>query len=591
MRSAPPPRRVAMRSSPWAHIPVVMALFAASAATAQTVTGRVVSRTDGAPVPGAIVALLDSTGRSVSTGLAEDDGTFRLSAPSPGRITVRVERVGFRSTTSAPVLVAQGATVDVPMTIGAEGVSLRAVQVNADRRCLVRPQEGLAAAQLWDEARKALSATQLTQLAHAAARSRSDRHRFTVRTRKTIRDLSPASLQPIHEEQFELEAETVQPFVSHDPDELYRNGYMAGSIDEGAIFYAPDASILLSDRFLDSHCFRVEPPKRSGREDLIGLGFEPTRVGKSTGSYGQRIEVTGVLWLDRATAELRYMEYHYVSLPAEIPNEAAGGLLEFRPLPDGRWIVWRWYIRAPQLIRRESNGVPYATSPPLKLEVKSIHEEGAEILEVLPPGSRRPTLATVHGIVMDSTRRVPVAGARVFLSGTSFAGVTGPDGSYTIDNIAPGKYSMSVLAPRLDSLLLDPPVHEHTLNAGQEAQVNFAVPSVRALAQQLCPGVPATDSSAVLIGVVRDTSGSSANGASVRAEWNEFTRSGSERLARRSMSIETNARAAGRFAICGLPTDRPVTIRARREGNSAVSPVLHVNPGEVQRVDLHLHAP
>lgn len=591
MRAAPLFHRVAMRSSPRACVPVLLALFSASAATAQTVTGRVLSRSDGAPVRGAIVALLDSTGRSVSTGLAEDDGSFRLTAPSPGSITVRVERVGFHSARSAPVLLAQGATVDVPMTIGAEGVSLRAVQVNADRRCLVRPQEGLAAAQLWDEARKALSATQLTQLAHAAARSRSDPHRFTVRTRKTTRDLSPASLQPTHEEQFELEAETVQPFVSHDPDELYRNGYMAGSIEAGAIFYAPDASILLSDRFLDSHCFRVEAPKRGAREDLIGLGFEPTRLGKSTGSYGPRIEVTGVLWLDRATAELRYMEYHYVSLPAEIPNEAAGGLLEFRPLPDGRWIVWRWYIRAPQMIRREPNGVPYATAPPLKLEVKSIHEEGAEILEVLPPRSRRPTMATVRGLVMDSTRRAPIAGARVFLSGTSFAGVTGPDGSYTIDNIAPGTYSMSVLASRLDSLLLDQPVHEQTLNAGQETEVDFAVPPVRALAQRLCADVPATDSAALLIGVVRDTSGSSANGASVRAEWNEFTKPGSERLAQRTMSIETTARAAGRFAICGLPTNRPLTIRARRDGNSAVSPVLHVNPGEVQRVDLRLRAP
>lgn len=564
----------------------------ARGAFAQTVTGHIVASTDRSAVSGAIVALLDTTGRVVVSGLAEADGAFRLDAPRSGRYSVRVDRVGFRSSTSAPVLVADGETVDVPIAIASEGISLLAVRVSADRRCVVRPQEGLAAAQLWDEARKALSATQLTQLAQAAAHARRDPHRFLIRARKFERQLTPVSLKPFHEEEFQVEAETFAPFVSRDPELLDRDGYMSGSMETGSILYAPDAAILLSDRFLDSHCFRVEEFHRSDRSDLIGLGFEPARLTRRGRDRPPRVDVSGVLWLDRSSAELRYMEYHYVDLPVEVPNEAAGGLLEFRPLPDGRWIVWRWYVRTPELQRRQSftNPLPYATGES-HLELKSIHEEGAEIIGVLPPGSRLPSMAVLQGTVFDSLRGAPLAGARVFLSGTSFAAVSNADGSYTVDAIPPGKYSVSVLTPRLDSLLLDAPAHELALSAGEQRRLDFAVPSVHGLSSRLCSGVDAPDSTAMLIGVVRDTSGSTATGASVRAEWQSFAKAAADRLTARTQISETRAVGGGRFALCGLPPDTRLTVTARRGGNNAASPVLHLAPGEVRRVDLRLRTP
>jgi carboxypeptidase family protein len=569
------------------------ALFtSARVALAQTITGRIVAAGDRAPVTGVIVVLLDSAGRAVVTGLAEDDGTFRLNAPRPGRYSVRVERVGFRSNTSAPVLVAEGTVVDVPIAIASESVSLLAVRVSADRRCVVRPQEGLAAAQLWDEARKALSATQLTQLAQAAAHARRDPHRFLVRARKFERDLSPGTLSAFHEQDFEVEAETATPFVSRDPELLDRDGYMSGSMESGSMLYAPDAAILLSDRFLDSHCLRVEESRRHDRGDLIGLAFEPTHLSSERGSHGPRVDVSGVLWLERSTAELRYLEYHYVNLPIEVPNEAAGGLLEFRPLPDGRWIVWRWYVRAPQMERRQSftNPLPYAHAES-RLELKAVHEEGAEILEVLPPGSRNRSLATLHGIVFDSIRGSPIGGARVFLSGTSFAAESKSDGSYTIEALPPGKYTISVLATRLDSLLLDPPAHDLTLSAGEDQRVDFAVPSVRGLGARLCPDLPGVDSAAILLGVVRDTSESTAPGAHVRAEWQAYGRPGSNVLVARTVAAETRSAAGGRFAVCGVPPNTRVMVRAQRDRNSAASPVLHLGPGEVRRIDLRLRAP
>ena len=552
---------------------------------AQTVAGRVVAKSDGAAVGGAIVALLDSSGHVITIKLADDGGSFVLSALRAGGHSLRVERVGFRSLTTSPFLVRQGDTINVPITLASEGVSLRAVRISADRRCVVRPKEGLATAQLWEEARKALSSTSLTQLAQAAARARRDSHRFGVRLRKFSRDLEPLTLASLHDEQVELEGEVITPFVSADPEVLARDGYVAGNIDTGSTFFAPDADILLSDRFLDAHCFRLQAPERGRQDDLIGLAFEPTDLT----SDGRHVEIRGVLWLDRATAELRYMDYGYVNLPFDATQRHVGGLVEFRPLPDGRWIVWRWYIRTPLLERRRVLGEPYAPGK-TQIQIMRIREQGAEVLEVMPAGTRRAGKASLRGTVLDSLRGAPMAGVRVFLSGTSFAAVTAPDGSYSIDAVPPGKYAASILSPRLDSLLLDSPSRELTLSGGEEKLMDFGLPSLRTFSGQLCAAPMTGDTLAVVFGVARDTGGAAARGVTIRAEWNEILRAGIDVVRVRPITDETMTSETGRFALCGLPAETPITIRVRRGRATVAGLQLHVRPGEARRVDFTLRA-
>jgi hypothetical protein len=563
-------------------------LLATRGLYAQAISGKITAKSDGAPVSGAIVALLDSSGRVVATRLAEDGGTFLLAAPAAGRYSVRAERVGFRAITSAAVLVRQSETIDMPIAIASEGVSLKAVMVNADRRCLVRPQEGLATAQLWNEARKALRSTELTQLAQAAARARHDPHRFAVRVRKFTRDLEPRTLESVHDEQYELEGETITPFVSHDPEVLAREGYMTGNLETGSTYFAPDAAILLSDRFLDSHCFRTQAPDKDRRDDLIGLAFEPVRL--TTDARPDRVEIRGVLWLDRATAELRYMEYGYVNLPFEATARNAGGLVEFRPLPDGRWIVWRWYIRMPRLERDRTVDPLLPGRTDGRIRISRVREEGAEVMAVMPPGTRRTAHATVRGTIVDSLRGEPMSGVHVFLSGTSFAASTDSAGKYFIDAVPPGKYLASVVTPRLDSLLLDPPSREFTLSAGEERRVDFGVPTLHTLSEELCPSALA-DTSSLILGVVRDSGAKAAPGVIVSAEWTEILRAGADRMRVRPITNETFTVRGGRYALCGLPAETRLTIRARRGKDNVAGPQLRVLPGEVRRLDFTLRTP
>lgn len=560
-------------------------LIVTRAAGAQAIAGRVLGKVDGAPVVGAIVTLLDSAGRAMMTKLAEDGGSFDFAPPLAGPYAIRVERVGFRSTTTAPFLVRQGEKVEVPITIVSEGVSLRAVKVSADRRCVVRPQEGLATAELWNEARKALNATQLTQMAQAGSRTRRNPHRFAVRWRKFDRELEPQSFAIRSEEQVEMEGETVTPFVSADPEQLARVGYVDGDVMKGSTFFAPDAAILLSDRFLDTHCFRVQAPEKGRRDDLIGLSFEPLRL---TSDDPRRVEVSGVLWLDRASAELRYLQYGYVNLPFAADANRAGGQMEFRPLPDGRWIVWRWYIRTPFLERRQM--ASSAQPSDWQATIVRVREQGAELLEVMPAGTPRVNQASIVGTVFDSLRGMPLAGARVFVSGTSHAAVTGENGSYAIDSVRPGKYVVSVVSPHLDSLLLEPPFREVQLSAADEKHIELALPTLRTLSTQLC-GAAMADSAAMAIGIVRDTGETKATGATVRAEWTTIAPQGAARIRGQLVWIETTVASGSRYALCGIPAGVRYTLRARRGRSGTTVVQSPMARGEVRRLDLTLRVP
>src|SRR2546423_5108851 len=70
------------------------------------------------------------------------------------------------------------------------------------------------------------------------------------------------------------------------------------------VFRAPDASTLVSDQFVKSHCFAAI--RGYGPETgLAGLEFKPSRAGGLP-------ELAGVLWLDPKTNSLRSLNFDYV---------------------------------------------------------------------------------------------------------------------------------------------------------------------------------------------------------------------------------------------------------------------------------------
>ena len=65
----------------------------------------------------------------------------------------------------------------------------------------------------------------------------------------------------------------MRPFVTPLADVLHEEGYVVPDTlaPPAWIYYAPDAEVLLSDAFLENHCFQVLPPE----EERVGLAFRP----------------------------------------------------------------------------------------------------------------------------------------------------------------------------------------------------------------------------------------------------------------------------------------------------------------------------
>ncbi len=167
------------------------------------------------------------------------------------------------------------------------------------------------------------------------------------------RELDASSGTLNRERTWTVSRTTERPFVSLPAAELARYGYVRFERDGGATFFAPDAEVLLSDSFLDSHCFRVV---RGDDPTLVGLSFEP---------HGRRRspDIQGVLWLDRSSAELRHLEFGYTHLPAGLRSNRVGGRLTFERVPSGQWLVRRWWIRMPILRARHEIIISWSDIP------------------------------------------------------------------------------------------------------------------------------------------------------------------------------------------------------------------------------------
>lgn len=305
---------------------LVTLLASAGAAAGQSVSGTVVEEGTGASVSGAIVTLIEGADRERGAVLTDADGTFELPVGVPGTYRLRIERIGYRTGHTDAFDLERGEREVVRATVPVEAVEISGIEVRVEDRCATRPEAAEALSVVWGEARKALETTRLS-------RRRPSRRFEIVRTERVI---DPRTRFVLEERVLDEQARGVSPFSTRAAGEVAEEGWATLDGDRMR-YWGPDVEALLSDRFLDDHCFRLV---REG--ERIGLGFAP--VGR-----GERVEIRGVLWLDRETRELRSLEFGYVGLPYGVMEALAEGQVEFERLEDGRWIVARWRLRAPEI--------------------------------------------------------------------------------------------------------------------------------------------------------------------------------------------------------------------------------------------------
>jgi hypothetical protein len=342
-----------------------MLLAAFAGAQAQTVRG-IVMLPDSSRAAGVIVVASDAKGGAAVQALTGETGSYELRLPAAGTYAMRVLRIGFHPTIVPAFDIAAGESKNVPIVLHGDAIVLAAVAVRGKSVCRVQQDSGQAVAHLWEEARKAIAATQLSPGGRRQTVSWIVFERTTDLAGKEIGSATARSFS----------AEAMKAFVSLPPDSLAKVGYMSDD-ETGTVYRAPDAEALLSDPFAALHCFRAEPPTKD-RSDWVGIGFYPAR------DRGEIVDIQGTLWLDQKTLELRELEFRYTNLPADYAHVKAGGTVEFLRLSTGSWLVGRWELRMPRGSRQL---VPHYTSSmgardDYKTVVEGLQVTGGEVTAV-----------------------------------------------------------------------------------------------------------------------------------------------------------------------------------------------------------------
>lgn len=296
-------------------------------AAAQSVRGQLTDSITRAPIPGAFLTLVDEHGTERARTITNAAGEFLLTAPTAGTYRLRSKRIGFRPYVSLPLTLRDAEVISYQVAVDPIPVALATVVVEGERQCDVAA--GASVAAVWEEIHEALAAVAWT--------SRLPNYWYDISHFQ--RELSASGRRKGVDSLWRDVGYRLIPFKSEAPETLEADGYVVPADEGGWVYWAPDADVLVSDPFVRTHCFET----KEGRDEtaqLMGLAFTPAR-GRSVS------DITGTLWIDRSTAELRLLEYTYTRLPEDLVAPRAGGRVEFLRLPSGTWIVRDWVIRMP----------------------------------------------------------------------------------------------------------------------------------------------------------------------------------------------------------------------------------------------------
>jgi hypothetical protein len=297
-------------------------------AQAQEIRGRLVS-IDGEAVPWALVRLVAEDGSELMTVVSSKSGAFNLRSANPGTFRVKAERIGYAATMSEPMSLTRDEPLTLVLTAVDSPIELPVLEVETGSFCGLGRRAGPTLLAVWTEVRKALELQNETNES-GAYDFEGEQYKYVVdRTGRPTDD----ELAAEHTEKVRFSGSS--GFYAIDPEVLAEQGFRIITPEGDREYYAPDARTLLSESFQSGHCYSV---RRDG--DRLGLRFEPMYLSDD------KVDVDGALWLDEESGELQTIEFEYVS--GGIPGyQLDGGYLEFERLPEGAWIVRRWWLREP----------------------------------------------------------------------------------------------------------------------------------------------------------------------------------------------------------------------------------------------------
>jgi hypothetical protein len=174
---------------------------------------------------------------------------------------------------------------------------------------------------------------------------------------------------------------------------------------------------------------------------------------------------------------------------------------------------------------------------------------------------------TIAGVVFDSlVRKGLLAQAEVTVDGSELSAVTDARGRFRIDGVVPGRAVLRFYHATLDSLGFGAPPVVVTVPDTGVVTARLSTPSPQRLRASLCAGTQ-PPSSGVVLGRVRNVDDRAPlAGASVTASWTEWT-IGSGGMTRAEGHAAATSVGSGGYAVCGVPNDVAVVVRAAANGH------------------------
>ncbi|MEQ9400427.1 MAG: carboxypeptidase regulatory-like domain-containing protein [Longimicrobiales bacterium] len=531
----------------------VIASTAPEALAGQSISGRVTEAGTGRPVVGALVRLVNSDGLRGASFLTAGDGLYRIDAPSPGTYTLLIERIGYSDTRVGPFALTETGHTSRNVVATQAPIELDGLVVaGTSRECRLTANDAGRTSVAWAQVRKALDAATWTK--HHGA--------LLLTLSEWQRRRSPGSLSIVDEVRRRKATIGGNSVRSLPPEELEAFGYVRTS-EATVDYYGPDAEVLLSDKFLSTHCFGILDSE-STEGELLGLTFEPLE------NRGLP-DISGTVWVHRRTGRLDRIDFSYEHLDLPRGQDLAGGMVRYVELPDGRWVVREWYIRAPSLRQVRSHS---ALGRSDRHMVDAVHETGSEIVSVGGAGWRwsadQPQI-NLSGTVYDSTSARFLADATVRVAGRGWRTTTDSDGTYEIGGLPEGTYRVVFEHPRLDSLGLAPRGMDVALSRAGPNVADLAIGSRTTLLAETCP----IGSTGILVGRVTTPDQSvPVPGATVR-------------VTAEGQAVETVSAVDGTYRLCALPTGASLSVRARA-GRDASAEVRLRGTGAYAVADLRV---
>jgi len=498
-----------------------------------------------APLPGAVITVIDSSGVSGARTISDANGQFSITA-SPRAASIHLIRIGFRPRDLPLTMV--GSSLQLVMT--RIPPILDAIRVSDKQLCPGSADRG-PAFQYWEQARAGLLAQVVAREANPANATTIvyERHEHVgddLVQKQTARSQTGATKRPF-----------VAPLSA---STFAKRGYVSED-DGGRLYSAPDADVLLDESFAATHCFHMQMPD-AAHTGQIGLSFTP--VPNRPDSI---VDIQGTIWLDRATPALRSFDFQYTSIEPAAARLPTGGHIEFRSVPNGVSFVERWALRLAIL-----GPGPRPSGAPLRrnradrddLVAKEVQETGGQVINAgwLDGTIWRDSTTGLRGTITERGTGKPIANAIVKVLATSDTLVTDDHGTFELWPMVPGKYMIEVVdtslamfsAPRVDSRSVE-------VTRGRIADFRASVLGASDVIGRLCKEKPErlTTTFAGRVVLPKDAPpGRRDIEVTWQADFGGYIGIYvTTETARREMQLDDG----GRFSVCGVSIDRPVKLK------------------------------